>query len=373
MNINLDSNLLEAFNQLDKLYEDVNKEASKKFWADAREKKIDERAFHTAFDEELAALGLSDIFDKKGRLAHKGVYGRIKEAADANPDSWAVKAALKLWVLEYKDNANYQIDIENRLKWQEEEKRKAEAEAKAKAEREQKEKEFLATAIAKLDQKDKDYFETLTGKPLEQDCTIVELTGRRGRWLNVASCNWNWQITQQETFTLDALLKIFEKIFPDIIDKVEHKIKGKAGDAFDIFKALTSYKFYAYAKLLGESGTIYDVSISYTGNVSVTSKENKAIKYLSDITEPYKVIFTCVTHSDGNRSTYRNSVSTSCYSWDSFEAAKLTGYIPYIGHSDYEWSYVDTQKVTNPSSEAFSKMDNIDTWAYQVSTELATD
>lgn len=373
MNINLDSNILETFDQLDELYEDVNKEASKKFWADAKERKIDERAFHAAFDEELAKLGLSDIFDKQGRLANKGVYGKIKEAADANPENWAVKAALKLWVLQYKDGAEYQIAIENKLKWQEAEKLKAEAEAKAKAEREQKEKELLDDAITKLDQKIKDDFETFVGKSLEQECSIVDASRHKGRWLSIASSKFIYEITRQETFTVDELIKTLERVLPKIIAETERNVKGKVGAKFDIFKALTNHRTYARAVLLGESGTIYEAYISNDGNTRVEADNNDTIKYLSDITEPYKIIFTSVSQSDDNYSTYRDSVSKTHYSWDSSEADKLTHYLPKLGHTDGVWSYSDVEKVDNPTSSAYSKMDNIDTWAYGEHTAIATD
>lgn len=373
MNINLDSNILEAFDQLDELYENADKEASKKFWADAREKKIDERAFHAAFDEELAKLGLSDIFDKQGRLANKGIYGKIKEAADANPESWAVKAALKLWVLQYKDRAEYQIDIENRLKWQEAEKLKAEAEAKAKAEREQNESALLADAITKLDQKIKDDFETIIGKSLEQECSIVDASRRSGRWLSIASSRFIYEITRQETFTVDELIKTFERVLPKLITEAEHETKGKVGNTFDIFKALTGHRTYAKAVLLGESGAMYEVDILSNGEARVEADNDDTIKYLSDIAEPYKVIFTDVSQDDGNYSTYRDSVSKTYYSWDSSEADKLTHYLPKLGHTDSVWSYSDVEKVDTPTSSAYSKMDNIDTWAYGEHTAIATD
>lgn len=78
--------------------------SSQDFWKEAKRNVIDDRSFHAAYDAELKELGLMDLFDDNGILTSQGVYGRIKKAKDANPDSWAVKALLKMWVLQFKEN-----------------------------------------------------------------------------------------------------------------------------------------------------------------------------------------------------------------------------------------------------------------------------
>jgi hypothetical protein len=75
---------------------------SKEFWAKAKENKIDDRSFRSAYKDEITKLGLADLLElipekAEGRvLKEKSSYGRIKKAAEENPDSWAVKALLKI-------------------------------------------------------------------------------------------------------------------------------------------------------------------------------------------------------------------------------------------------------------------------------------
>ena len=54
-----------------------------------------------------------DLFNDDGTFTGKGVYGKIKEAKENNPDSWAVKALMKLWALKYVDNILFEVEKEN--------------------------------------------------------------------------------------------------------------------------------------------------------------------------------------------------------------------------------------------------------------------
>ena len=108
----------EAFDELDKLSEAVSDSAkvaaSKKFWSEAKQNRMDEDSFHTAFDDELKELGLMDMFDANGVLENN--YGRIKKAAEANPESWAIKALGKLWALRYSKNRDWSVVMNNYFK-----------------------------------------------------------------------------------------------------------------------------------------------------------------------------------------------------------------------------------------------------------------
>ena len=118
---------MELLEELDSLYEATDINASKKFWADAKEGKLNDRAFKKAFKDELVTLNLWSLIDEEyysdsrfytpthtGSLKEKSSYGSIKKAADENPDSWAVKAMLKMWVLQFKNGikSNSQLVIE---------------------------------------------------------------------------------------------------------------------------------------------------------------------------------------------------------------------------------------------------------------------
>jgi hypothetical protein len=119
------SNLLEVYD----LMEWTDPQAAKTFWAAAKEGKIDEDSFEAAYRDELVKLKLWYDLMYRGVLKDKSSYGKIKKAAEENPDSWAVKALLKLWVLQFKDNA----------KSVRKEREEAEAAEKAKKEKELKE------------------------------------------------------------------------------------------------------------------------------------------------------------------------------------------------------------------------------------------
>jgi hypothetical protein len=135
--------LLEAFEELNKLHEATDLKASSEFWDFARSGKIATGWFHKAYDEELKILGLMDLFNTDGLLANKGSWGRIKTAKEANPDSWAVKALQKMWVLQYKEGVTQSLEQQIAASEKEYEvRRKAELTAKQEQERIKKEAKF---------------------------------------------------------------------------------------------------------------------------------------------------------------------------------------------------------------------------------------
>ena len=124
---------MELLEELDRINEATDFQASKTFWADAKASKLNDEAFNKAYKDEIYKLGLGDLIDWEYRYSyyqygryhyptptHTGVlkekrsYGEIKKAADENPDSWAVKAMLKMWVLQFKDGvkSNSQLAME---------------------------------------------------------------------------------------------------------------------------------------------------------------------------------------------------------------------------------------------------------------------
>ena len=86
---------------------------SSQFWSEAKAGRLDGTSFWRAYSSELRRLGLLDLFDTNYKeLKEKGSYGRIKKAAEEHPDSWAVKALLKMWVLQFKNGVKSDIRIE---------------------------------------------------------------------------------------------------------------------------------------------------------------------------------------------------------------------------------------------------------------------
>ena len=102
-------NLLEIYD----LLEWGEYSASSQFWSEAKAGRLDSTSFWSAYSSELRKLGLLDLFDTNYKeLKEKSSYGRIKKAAEENPDSWAVKALLKMWVLQFKNGVKSDIRIE---------------------------------------------------------------------------------------------------------------------------------------------------------------------------------------------------------------------------------------------------------------------
>ena len=86
--------------------------SSSQFWSEAKAGRLDSASFGNAYSSELRKLGLLDLFDTEYKeLKQKSSYGRIKKAAEENPDSWAVKALLKVWVLQFKNGVKSDIRI----------------------------------------------------------------------------------------------------------------------------------------------------------------------------------------------------------------------------------------------------------------------
>ena len=102
-------NLLEIYD----LLEWGEYSASSQFWSEAKAGRLDSTSFWNAYSSELRKLGLLDLIDTNYKeLKEKSSYGRIKKAAEENPDSWAVKALLKMWVLQFKNGVKSDIRIE---------------------------------------------------------------------------------------------------------------------------------------------------------------------------------------------------------------------------------------------------------------------
>lgn len=384
-----------------KLTEDVDKvAASKKFWAAAKNNQIDEESFHTAFDTELAELGL-DVFNTDGTFKDRNIYGKIVEVREANPDSWAAKALAKLWYLRYKQNILFKAERE---KAEIERKQRAEEDRKREEERLKVEAETLKRVEAVAAQAIQDFKDTL---PAALKLVDKELYDEYMNHFNLTDADIDieikydtdasgdgyyslrsikflpnnskaaWKLSSRDTRNRKDpanLAKFLEAEFESSLEKVRAAEKEAAikrrqeiNSAIDILK----YDPRAKVILLGESGTLYKINI----NPAVSkNRSGKVVNSLEEITEPYKVIYTCSGHEDpsNDNSTYRDSHYYYFHSWDSSAADKLAGYIPKIGRTPHAWAYSDTVE-TDGEDSGYSKMDNIDSWAYEKLTSLATD
>lgn len=158
----------ELLEELDSLYEAPDLHtiyASKTFWADAKAGKLNDLAFKKAFKDELVALDLWSLIDEEyysssrfytpthtGVLKDKSSYGAIKKAADKNPDSWAVKALLKMWVLQFKDG------VKSNTQLKKERMDAAEEERKIRIQKEREENEVKEAAYKAAEKEFKDTY-----------------------------------------------------------------------------------------------------------------------------------------------------------------------------------------------------------------------
>lgn len=368
--------------------EDAKSDAGKKFWAAAKTNKIDEESFHAAYDDELRDLGLMDVFTADGALVNKGVYGKIKAAKEANPDSWAVKALSRLWGLRYVENVKFASEVAtdkaaaDEAQRREEQKRKEEEEATiAKEEKFKEYQETLKTYIGKVDSDVVAAYEQAAGVSATEGVSLTDEGEEPGRiwWRDKPTLKfglhfkgWNryYPITEAEFVNEAAMIKLLAAGFNKTVDYINLKVATDEFKKIDVF----ANNKYADAVLLGESGTLYDISASGSGNLIISVNGEKAVPAYK-IHEPFEVIYTRTYWEDDNSSARRDSHSAMYYSWNSKHADKLANKIPatYGREDGYMGSYTETKKVENPSSKNYSHADGIDSWAERYLVAGATD
>lgn len=367
--------------------EDAQSDAGKKFWAAAKTNKIDEESFHAAYDDELRDLGLMDVFTAEGALVNKGVYGKIKAAKEANPDSWAVKALSRLWALRYVDNVKFASEVAADQAAADEAQRRAEQrrqeEEAAKVAKEEKLKEYqetLKTYISKVASEIVTAYEQAAGISAVEGVSLTDEGEEPGRtWRDKPTSKfgihfkgWNryYPIKEAKFLNETAMLKLLAEGFKKATSDIHVK---KGTEKFKNIDVFTVNK-YATVVLLGESGTLYELSGNYFGNIQVSINGGE-FGPADVVDEPYEVIYTRTHWDDGNNSTRRDSHSAAYYSWNSKYADKLGKLIPteYGREDGYIGSYTETSKVDNPSSKNYSHADGIDSWAECYSVAGATD
>lgn len=394
MHFNFNTPFLEAIDELDKLSEAANDPtkvaASKKFWSGAKIGKMEEDAFHTAFDDELTELGLMDMFDANGVLENN--YGRIADAKKAHPDSWAAKALGSLWGLRYGKNRSYIYDNlfksekdarEARRKAEEEEKaRKLEEQKRIRAEKLKKYQQLILTYLRKVDATAADQYEEITGNLVLDSVTVEEVFILDSQWTEnldqeyrVCFEGWDrcYKLTESKLNDEAYMLKTLKAGLEKTVEHSHYK------DAVEGFKqeidVLAVKNPQHQVLLLGDSGTTYDLwfakgelRMSIDGEDSILAKK---------IDEPYEVIYAVSSWSNHSNRTTVDNEDGAFYSWNSKYAAMLGKRIPTsFGRQDgFMGTYWETTKLTKAqaSSSEFCHADGIDSWAKYYSHETATD
>ena len=393
----MNRNFMKLYESLSTLNEDAKSDAASRFWAAAKNKQIDEDSFYIAYEDEIKQLGLDSIFWSRKKedgtfgiesLKHRGVYGEIKKAKDANPSSQALKALAKLWALKFVDGAKYQFEIREK-----EAKLKAEAEKKSEAERLDNEeteamlqacKVLLKDALTALkNRSDEDlkaverYLKVFNITEEDIDLTIYK-GFERSKYIQVLPTKETSFSVQYHYKNKDKLLDILESGLSIEFSVAVHRASRRSANVIDVFKETYQKEdYYCHAILQGESGQLYYVSRNSGYDMNYLNKTlgSKVIDIfnLGDIEEPYKVLYTQISHSPRNYHTNRDTNSTTYYSWNSSKANVLNKLVPTIGSGQGSWSYWNTEKVNSGDGKHYSLMDGIDSWAVEYHTSIATD
>ena len=382
MHFNFDTPFMETFEELNKLNEASNYQASKKFWDAAKAGRMDEVSFHAAFDDELKALGVMDMFDANGVLTND--HPRISKTIDDNPNSYAARALGKLWGLRYSKNGPHQLfkyEIEAQKKAAEEEKaRKAEEEKRLDAEKLRKYQDLLLDYLRKADPVVVDTYEEVTGIPVLDSASLEKhhlainpKTNQYERWYGLffeggtSVYKISEEMFQDEPSMLDTIKIGLEKAIAStrIKEAVEELNK------IDVIKNRVPG---AVVTILGESGTEYEITIS-AQKVLYMSIDGENVNSIQMIDEPYEVICVKVHQDNSSYSTRRDSDSTVYYSWNSKYATMLGKKIPkkFDRVEGYMGSYTETVKIDKPFGRYYSQADGIDSWAKYYSLQVATD
>lgn len=377
------TDFLNTYEQLSSLNEDAKSDAGKRFWAAAKNNQIDEDSFCDAYEEELKQLGLDGIFwpHKRedgtislGKLKHRGVYGDIKKAKEANPNSYAVKACAKLWVLQFVEGAKYNFEIREKeaqqrkadeLKRKEEEKKRLEQE---KIEQQvQAYRDILPDALAAIDPKlTQEYLDAYKITKDDIDVSSYKAWKDEDKIIVLPSEAYMFSLTPKDGNILNWLIHMLNSEFEEGIKRAkkrEEQEKYKSNNTIDVINknGYGSSRSVCTAILEGDSGTLYYLGVngSYPNISTILGTEVTDIRYLLQITEPYKVIYTSV---DSDSTFGGRGSSTEYYSWDSSKEALLKPIIPKEGsYSDISMDS-ETKRVSNGDGKNLSLMDNIDSW-----------
>lgn len=373
---------IELYESLSELNEATDFYASKRFWDNAKSKVIDERAFHAAYDSELKELGLMDLFNDDGTFTGKSVYGKIKEAKETNPDSWAVKALMKLWALKYVDNILFEVEKEN-----------IEKETRNTLIKEY--TDLLPEALAAVDPELLESYLSLY--KTTTDNIIIELSNNFTMSIRPSANGYpirpTIKVDPNSTDKLADLINLLTTTFKAAAEEVakrkaekEERERKQAEERqqqrdaaqqlykktseIDIIRYIKSnWQCWGIALLLSESGKLYHLREKGGADAEqLTKRLNReviSIKSLKDISEPYKVIYTCVSEDDGNH--WGGHESYTYYSWDSSEQELLKPILPEAGYTDDIATSNSTSRTNYGNGKTLSLVDNIDTW-YTTST-----
>lgn len=364
--------------------------ASKKFWSSAKIGKMEEDAFHTAFDDELTELGLMDMFDAKGVLENN--YGRIADAKKAHPDSWAAKALGSLWGLRYGKNRSYMYDNyfksekeereAKRKAEKEEEKRKLEERKKIRAEKLKKYQQLILTYLRKVDAEAVDKYEDIIGVPVLDGITVEEIFIPDSQWnenldqeYGIHIKGWNYYYKRKESQINDEayMLKLLKKGLEETVGYSYYKeVVEEFKQEIDVL-AVKNPKHTVL--LLGESGTLYTLWVKKGEfKMSIDGEEDIPAQ---KIDEPYEVIYAVSSWANHSDRTTVDNEDGAYYSWNSKYETILGNRIPKrFGRKDgWMGSYTKTTKFTKVAADDmdFCHAEGIDSWAEYYSHETATD
>ena len=291
----------DVFKRSSKAFAEKKKqEASKAFWAAAKQNQIDVKNFWLAFVLSPQPFGGfssnyspdwgNKVFNEEGLFNSKGIYGRIKEHLNANQQDWTARAFLKLWTLQFKDNGtiiNPLSDLEAEAANNKKVVEQAEADARAVKEK----------ADAELKQK------------MSQE--------RRARY-------------NKENAELRAAAEEMTKVIPDIQKEADKIINdwyaNKAKEINELFKKNKEYldkladEKDVDLDLLGTAGG-YDSDMYVYPYYSITKVNNADVKVIQASADNYQPLRGVLFKKQAEYARYHNYLRNYSFEVDEDEAA----------------------------------------------------
>lgn len=350
---------------------------AKEFYKALKDNILDLDAFHSAFDDDIQAAGLMDIFNDAGFLVHRGTYGKMKEYSDQKASF--IIALKKLWVAQYVDNLKTIKEKEEAAageaelaKKREEERLAGEAERKAKEEqeklRQQKVEAFAKKIIPLLDE---DLYSDLVDNvpdPImaqpklsyRPDETWVTFTGSKDSNNNTHSYKYVYgkrkvdilDITDED---LKAFADTLNKLIPKLIDELDQQATEKSILDNPAIKALraSSYIFKDESEYIKIS--IDDSHVTTCHNLTTGSN---TVERLTNAAKLYGIIV--YANGSSGRCWYNNSYSVS---WNNAIPKKI---IDELGWYEYEkGNYIcgsSFKLVEAPTGSTFCKDFDFNSW-----------
>jgi hypothetical protein len=238
--------------------------------------------------------------------------------------------------------------------------------------------QLLLDYLRKADAGAVDAYEEVTGIPVldsasleKRHLAINRTTGQYERWygLSFEGGNTSYSVSEEMLKDEASMLKTIKTGLEKATALAQTKAAEEELSRIDVIAKRVPG---AVVTLLGDSGTIYEISIS-AQKVLYMSIDGENSKSVQMIDEPYEVICVKVHWNNGWQKSNQDTKSGIYYSWDSKYTALLGKAVPkkFDRVDGPRGSYTETVKIDNPSEDYYSHADGIDSWASYYNLSVA--